>query len=82
LANKNVGMGYYLKGQYLEALAAWDEALKIYSFIGDKRGIANMLSNQAAIYYNQGDDAKSLELDLKSLKISEEINDTIGLFLH
>ena len=76
LANKNIGMGYYLKGKYLEALAAWDDALKIYTLIGDKRGIANMLSNQAAIYYNQGDDAKSLELDLKSLKISEEINDT------
>ena len=79
LANKNVGMGHYLKGQYLEALTAWEEALKVYTNMGDKRGIANMLSNQAAIYFNQGDDAKSLELDLKSLKISEEINDTLRI---
>ena len=77
LANKNIGMGYYFKGDYLEALAAWEEALNIYTKIGDRRGIANMLSNQAAIYYNQGDDAKSLELDLKSLKIAEETNDTL-----
>ncbi len=79
LANKNVGMGHYLKGQYLEALTAWDEALSVFTSMNDKRGIANMLSNQAAIYFNQGDDAKSLELDLKSLKISEEINDTLRI---
>lgn len=79
LANKNVGMGHYLKGQYLEALSAWDEALRVFTLMNDKRGIANMLSNQAAIYFNQGDDAKSLELDLKSLKISEEINDSLRI---
>lgn len=79
LARKNIGMGHYLKGEYLEALAAWDEALKVFSVMNDKRGIANMLSNQAAIYFNQGDDAKSLELDLKSLKISEEINDSLRI---
>lgn len=79
LANKNVGMGHYLKGQYLEALSAWDEALGVFTLMDDKRGIANMLSNQAAIYFNQGDDAKSLELDLKSLKISEEINDSLRI---
>ena len=79
LASKNIGMGHYLKGEYLEALAAWDEALKRFTALKDKRGIANMLSNQAAIYFNQGDDAKSLELDLKSLKISEEINDTLRI---
>ncbi len=38
-----------------------------------------MLSNQGAIYFNQGDDAKSLELHLQSLKISEEINDTLRI---
>ncbi len=77
LANKNIGIGHYLKGQYLQALSAWDEAMSIYKLLGDKRGIANMLSNQAGIYFNQGDDAKSLEYDLKALRISEEINDTI-----
>jgi class 3 adenylate cyclase/Tfp pilus assembly protein PilF len=47
--------------------------------LGDKRGIANMLSNEAAIYFNQGDEAKSLEYDLQALKISEEINDTLRI---
>ncbi len=79
LANKNIGMGYYLQGKYLEALSAWEEALAIYTQLGDKRGIANMLSNEAAIYFNQGDEAKSLEYDLQALKISEEINDTLRI---
>lgn len=77
LANKNIGLGHYMQGEYIEALAAWEKALAIYTSMGDKRGIANMLSNQAAIYFNQGDEAKSLEYDLKSLQISEEINDTL-----
>ncbi len=79
LANKNIGMVLYLKGEYLEALSAWDAALSVFTLMDDKRGIANMLSNQAAIYYIQGDEVKSLELDLKSLKISEEINDSIRI---
>jgi hypothetical protein len=35
-------------------------ANEVYKILNDKAGIANMLSNQGAIYYNQGDDAKSL----------------------
>ena len=38
-----------------------------------------MLSNQGAVYFNRGDDAKSLELHLESLKLSEEINDTLRI---
>jgi len=38
-----------------------------------------MLGNIASVYYNEGDEAKSLELDLESLKISEEINDTLRI---
>jgi tetratricopeptide (TPR) repeat protein len=75
----NLGMGYYIKADYLNAIIAWDEALLLYTELRDKRGIANMLSNKGAVYYNQGDEAKSLELDLQSLKLSEEINDTLRI---
>jgi len=79
LALKNMGIGYYLPGKYIDAVKTWQQALEVYNLIGDKTGVANMLSNQGAIYFNQGDDAKSLELHLKSLKISEEINDTLRI---
>lgn len=79
LSLKNIGIGYYLQGKYVEAVNAWNEAIVVYEEIGDKVGVANMLSNEGAVYFNQGDDAKSLELHLKSLKIAEEVNDSLRI---
>ena len=79
LALKNMGIGYYLKGKYVDAIKIWDKAIEVYKSIGDKKGLANMLSNQAVVYFNQGDDAKAMELNLNSLKMSEELNDTLRI---
>ncbi len=79
LAEKDMGIGYYLQGKYKEAVLTWQQAIEVYKLIGDKKGVANMLSNQGAVYFNQGDDAKSLELHLQSLKMSEEIGDTLRI---
>lgn len=79
LAQKNIGIVYYLQGNYIDAIKTWDQAIQVYQSIGDKRGVANILGNQASVYFNQGDEAKSLELDLKSLQISESINDTLRI---
>ncbi len=79
LALKNMGIGYYLQGKYVDAVKTWQQALDVYRVMGDKTGVANMLSNQGAVYFAQGDDAKSLELHLQSLKMSEEIGDTLRI---
>jgi len=79
LANKYIGTAYYLKGDYKQAILNWENALIIYKQIGDKKGIANILGNQASAFFTEGDDAKSLELDLQALKIAEEINDTLRI---
>jgi len=79
LAYKNNGMGYYLKANWKETVLNWQEAAEIYKQMGDQNGFANMLNNQGAVYFNQGDDAKALELYLNSLKISEDIKDTIRI---
>ena len=79
LANKYIGMGYYLQGKYKEAVISWQQAIVVYQLIGDKNGVANMLSNQGAVYFNQGDDVKALDLHLKSLKMSEDLNDTLRI---
>lgn len=79
LALKNMGIGYYLQGKYVEAINSWQQALEVYELTGDKTGVANMLSNQGAVFFNQGDDAKALELHLKSLKMAEEIGDTLRI---
>jgi len=79
LSLKNMGIGYYLQGKYVEAIKTWQQAITVYDTINDKIGVANMLSNMGAVYFNQGDDAKSLELHLQSLKIAEEKNDSLRI---
>ena len=79
LALKDMGIGYYLQGNYMDAVKTWRQAMNIFKELGDKTGEANILSNMGAAYFNQGDEANSLELHLQSLKISEEINDTIRI---
>ena len=74
-----MGNAYYLQGKFVEPIKTWQSAIEVYEKIGDKTGVANMLSNQGAVYFEKGDEAKSLELHLQSLKLSEELNDTLRI---
>lgn len=78
-ALKNLGMVYYLRGQFVESLNYWIQSLAIFEEIKDDVGTANILSNIGAIYFNQGADAKALEYSLKALQIAEKINDTLRI---
>ena len=51
--------------------------MDVFKLVGDKTGVANMLGKQGAVYFNQGDEAKSLELHLQSLKMAEAIGDVL-----
>ena len=79
LALKNIGLGYFRQGNYLETLNNWFASLSIYESIGDQTGIANLLSNIAAVYNIQDDDAKALEYSLRSLAISEKLGDKLRI---
>ena len=79
LALKNMGLGYFRQGNYLETLNNWFESLSIYESVSDQTGIANLLSNIAAVYNIQDDDAKALEYSLKSLTISEKLGDKLRI---
>jgi adenylate cyclase len=72
---KNIGIGYYMQGQFLETFDYWNQSMAVFDSIGDKSGVANILSNIGSVYFDQGDDEKALENYLKSLKISEQIGD-------
>lgn len=76
---KNVGIGYYYQGDYVEALTAWQQSLEVFKSIDDKVGVANIINNIGAIYYNEGDYNNALDYYLKSLKVSEEIPDTLRI---
>jgi len=78
-ALKNIGMGYYMKGQYLETLDYWTQSLNVFEAIGDEVGFANLLNNLGAVHFNRGDDAKALEYYLKSLQVSEQTGDELRI---
>ena len=77
LALKNIGLSYYMKGDYVNVLNYWQQSLEAYQSINDKTGIGNLLSNIGAVYFNQGDDPKALEYYLKALRVSEEIGNKL-----
>ncbi|MFN5324808.1 MAG: adenylate/guanylate cyclase domain-containing protein [Bacteroidota bacterium] len=78
-ALKNLGIIYYNKGDYINALENWNEALNIFSNLGDLAGVANIESNLGAAFFNQGDDATALEYYLSSLKKAESLSDTLRM---
>lgn len=75
-AYKNIGMGYYWQGDYLNAINNYRLALSVFDSIGDKVGVANIQSNIGVVYFDQSDDDKALDYYLKSLQTSEEVHDT------
>ena len=78
-AYKNIGIGFYMQGKYVESIENYERSLSVFTKLNDKNGIANILSNEGAVFFNQADDAKALELYLKSLHVSENINDTLRI---
>ena len=78
-ALKNIGLGYYYLGNYLEVLDHWTQSLEAFQQIKDTTGIANLLNNLGAIYYTQGSDTKAIEYFLQSLRISERLKDTVRI---
>ncbi|MGB3005870.1 MAG: tetratricopeptide repeat protein [Chitinophagaceae bacterium] len=78
-ALKNIGLGYYYQGKYVEALEYWNESLKLFEQLKDDTGIANLLNNIAAVYVDQGNVAKGLEYSLRSLRLSEKTGDKMRI---
>lgn len=79
LALKDIGLGHYMLGQYVETLDNWEKSLLYFDSIADQSNVARLLSNIGAVYLNNGDEAKALEHHLKSLKVAEEIKDTLRI---
>ena len=78
-ALKNIGIAYYIQGNYVQTLNYWQQSLNIFKSIGDKLGEANILSNLGAVYFNQGDYVKALDYHLQSLKVSEKLGNKLRI---
>ncbi len=78
-AYKNIGIGYYYKSNYVEALQYYNQSLDIFKALKDNIGISNLLNNIGVIYYDRGDDAKALDHYLQSLRYSELAKDKLRI---
>lgn len=78
-AHKALGIAYYFSGDYFTALEKWKIAQSYYEDSDDLAGVANMLSNSGAIFFNQQKFDRALEFYLDALRIAEEIGDTLRI---
>lgn len=72
---KNIGIGYYYKGDYVKVLDYWKASLFAFEGIQHQKGIGNLLSNIGAVYNATGDYTKALDYFLKALRVAEANND-------
>jgi adenylate cyclase len=78
-AFKYAGNGYYNQGKYIEAIEFWNRSMDVFDSIGEKSGVANMLSNLGVVYNVQGLNDSALTCLLKALKISEQLADSFRI---
>ena len=55
-ALKNIGLIYNTKGNYVDALQTWQQALDVFEANSIKVGVSNMLNNIGSIYFNKSDE--------------------------
>ena len=76
LANKNIGLGFYMQGEFTEALRYWEPAIELYEELGNDQLVTNLQSNMGAIYLTTGKFVEAMELFLPALKMAEELQDS------
>jgi tetratricopeptide (TPR) repeat protein len=75
----DIGITYYIQGNYPKALDYYLKALKIGEEIDDKTRIALEFNNIGLICFYQGNFPKAFEYFLEALKINEELRNKIGI---
>ena len=78
-AYKIEGLGYYMQGNYTEALRNWEPSLRLFELLEDQQGIANILSNRGSIFYTTGNNPRALEDYLRALPIAEKRSDSLRI---
>ncbi len=77
---KNLGLPLYFKGELTNELVGfWKKSLEIFEEIEDKQGISNLLNNLGGIYQTKGDDPTALNYFLNSVRLAEEIGDSLRI---
>lgn len=70
-----LGGTHHVKGEYVEALKAYQDALTDFREAGEMKSVAAMYNNIGLIYREQGNNTKSFEYYDQYLKLAESLND-------
>ena len=68
-----------IRGNNPKAMDYYMQSLKIAEQLGDRKRMANALSNIGAVQNNQGDKLKALNYYIRSLKIQKQLGDKMGM---
>jgi adenylate cyclase len=79
LAYKNLGLSYYMVGDYQGALSNFGLALKTYGLLGDIQQQARLLNNFGSVYYDRGQDDSALDYYFKSYALAEQLDDKVRM---
>lgn len=72
---KQLGIAYYLKGNYPVALHYDSQALALYTSLNDRSGAASVVNNIAIVHHNQAHYVQALEYYQKSLQMRQDLGD-------
>ena len=65
LALKYIGLGYYIKADFIKTIENWNQSIAVYDSIGDQAGVSNLLNNLGSVYFDQGDEATGVDYFFK-----------------
>jgi serine phosphatase RsbU (regulator of sigma subunit) len=78
-SNRNVGIAYWVKGNYTEALVYYQKALAVVANTGYDKEKGKVYHHIAKVYTNQGKYPDALENHFEALKIDEKLDDKKGI---
>ncbi len=78
-ANRQIGILFYIKGQYDDALEHFVASRDAWQTIDDLKGVSRANNNIGIIYKNQGQYSKAIEIYKNTETIQIELNDSDGL---
>ncbi len=68
----SMGHNYRIIGEYQNAIASNEKALKVYREAGNKKGVAAVTCNLGVVYNDKNDHVKGLSYLIEALRLDEE----------
>jgi class 3 adenylate cyclase len=78
-ACKAIAFAHVYRSDYSEAAIQLQNALEAFESIGFKSGAAGILGNLGVVYFNTSQDSKAIDFHLRSLRLGEELQDTLRI---